>query len=82
MRVMSEVLCACYTGKTRAPLQEAKTIPSFDFAKCFDRIPHGIMLQLVSEMGLPPTLLRPIRVRGTYRCEWLGFGGEASPSDE
>ena len=33
---------------------------SFDFAKCFDRIPHGIMLRLVGEMGLPTELLRPI----------------------
>ena len=33
---------------------------SFDFAKCFDRIPHGIVLQLAEEMGLPYTILRPI----------------------
>ena len=34
---------------------------SVDFAKCFDRIPHGVLLALVEQMGLPPEIARPVR---------------------
>ena len=34
---------------------------SLDYTKCFDRVPHEVMLRLVSEMGLPLLLVRPIR---------------------
>ncbi|KAJ9444445.1 Retrovirus-related Pol polyprotein from type-1 retrotransposable element R2 [Diplonema papillatum] len=38
---------------------------AFDYSKCFDRIPQEIMLKLVEDMGLPPSVLNA--VRGMYR---------------
>ena len=32
-----------------------------DYAKCFARLPHGIMLRLASESGASDRLMRPIR---------------------
>ena len=31
-----------------------------DYAKCFDRLPHSIMLNLAKAMGAPPRLLSPL----------------------
>ena len=32
-----------------------------DYAKCFDRLPHGVMLRLASESGASDRLMNPIR---------------------
>eukprot|EP00973_Karenia_brevis_P047280 6561799-Karenia_brevis.AAC.1 len=34
---------------------------SLDYAKCFDRLPHGILLQLIEELGLPDVIVKPLR---------------------
>ena len=34
---------------------------SFDFRKCFDLIPHGILFSILQEMGLPSGILQPMR---------------------
>lgn len=37
----------------------------FDYAKCFDQIPHSILFSLLERMGLPSMILRPSR--GMYK---------------
>eukprot|EP00662_Eupelagonemidae_sp_cell21_P057404 gene57404-biopygen32076 len=34
---------------------------SLDWSKCFDRLPQGIMLRLVEELGMSPRVLGPLR---------------------
>ncbi|CAE8623234.1 unnamed protein product [Polarella glacialis] len=38
---------------------------SFDYSKCFDNIPHNILLNLVGSMGMASRILRP--VTGMYK---------------
>ena len=40
-------------------------LASFDYQKCFDRVPQEIMFQLVERLGLPDNMMRPIR--GIYK---------------
>ena len=34
---------------------------ALDFAKCFDRVPRGLVLKLAEAMGLHPRILKPLR---------------------
>eukprot|EP00973_Karenia_brevis_P040424 5586703-Karenia_brevis.AAC.1 len=34
---------------------------SFDYVKCFDLIPHELLLEMVDEMGLHPCVAKPLR---------------------
>ena len=34
---------------------------ALDFAKCFDRVPQSLTLDLVEKMGLHPKILQPLR---------------------
>ncbi|KAJ9440356.1 RNA-directed DNA polymerase from mobile element jockey [Diplonema papillatum] len=49
---------------------------ALDFAKCFDRVPQGIVLRLAEEMGLDARILRPLRAmyRGMKRRFKLPLG--------
>ncbi|KAJ9468433.1 RNA-directed DNA polymerase from mobile element jockey [Diplonema papillatum] len=49
---------------------------ALDFAKCFDRVPQGIVLSLAEEMGLDERILRPLRAmyRGMKRPFKLSLG--------
>ena len=50
-----------------------------DYAKCFDRLPHGIMLRLASESGAPDRLMAPIRSMYSHlrrRFKFCGGVGE------
>ena len=40
-------------------------LASFDYQKCFDRVPQEIMFRLVEQLGLPQNMMRPIR--GMYK---------------
>ena len=64
-------VCWALALKVEAALLSGKPVFGicFDFAKCFDRIPHNILLELVERMGLAPRVLRPIRTmyRGLQR---------------
>ena len=48
--------------KVEAALLEGKPLYGvrFDYAKCFDQVPHSILLPLVAQMGLPPRLTKPL----------------------
>eukprot|EP00660_Eupelagonema_oceanica_P019607 gene19607-biopygen16350 len=53
---------------------------SIDWAKCFDRLPQGILLRLLERMGLAERVLRPLRtmyarLRRRFRAAG-GVGGE------
>ncbi|KAJ9450221.1 RNA-directed DNA polymerase from mobile element jockey [Diplonema papillatum] len=49
---------------------------ALDFAKCFDRVPQGIVLRLAEGMGLDARILRPLRAmyRGMKRRFKLPLG--------
>eukprot|EP00973_Karenia_brevis_P051540 7158540-Karenia_brevis.AAC.1 len=34
---------------------------NFDYTKCFDLVPHSILLPLVEFMGLPGRVMRPLK---------------------
>eukprot|EP00665_Eupelagonemidae_sp_cell47_P008443 gene8443-2313_t len=58
---------------------------SADWAKCFDRVPHGIMLALLEETGLHAGILRPLRTmyrRLRRRFRVNGAVGEAFASSQ
>ncbi|KAJ9440182.1 Retrovirus-related Pol polyprotein from type-2 retrotransposable element R2DM, partial [Diplonema papillatum] len=59
-------------------LDESKSLymVALDFAKCFDRVPQGIVLRLAEEMGLDARILRPLRAmyRGMKRRFKLPLG--------
>ncbi|KAJ9463845.1 RNA-directed DNA polymerase from mobile element jockey [Diplonema papillatum] len=59
-------------------LDETKSLymVALDFAKCFDRVPQGIVLSLAEEMGLDARILRPLRAmyRGMKRRFKLPLG--------
>ena len=38
---------------------------SVDLAKAFDSLPHGVMLRLLSELGMDERVLRPLRTMYT-----------------
>ena len=46
-----------------------------DYAKCFDRLPHGIMLRLASESGASERLMAPIRSMHSHLRRRLKFCG-------
>eukprot|EP00660_Eupelagonema_oceanica_P019557 gene19557-biopygen9319 len=49
---------------------------SLDWSKCFDRLPQGILLRLVDEMGLSPRVLAPLRAMyGRLRRRFRAAGG-------
>ncbi|KAJ9465251.1 Retrovirus-related Pol polyprotein from type-2 retrotransposable element R2DM, partial [Diplonema papillatum] len=59
-------------------LDESKSLymVALDFAKCFDRVPQGIVLRLAEGMGLDARILRPLRAmyRGMKRRFKLPLG--------
>ncbi|KAJ9463785.1 Retrovirus-related Pol polyprotein from type-2 retrotransposable element R2DM [Diplonema papillatum] len=59
-------------------LDESKSLymVALDFAKCFDRVPQGIVLRLAEEIGLDARILRPLRAmyRGMKRRFKLPLG--------
>eukprot|EP00973_Karenia_brevis_P041921 5803289-Karenia_brevis.AAC.1 len=49
--------------KVEAAILEGKPLfgISFDYTKCFDCIPQGILLELIDHMGIAECILKPIR---------------------
>eukprot|EP00973_Karenia_brevis_P033631 4637103-Karenia_brevis.AAC.1 len=46
-----------------------------DYSKCFDRLPHGILLALAEHMGLPQGVARPLEHMLRCSRKRFRFGG-------
>ena len=46
-----------------------------DYAKCFDRLPHGVLLSLARRAGMDELVLRPLRAIYADLERWFKVGG-------
>jgi len=51
-----------------------------DYAKCFDRLPHGVLLTLASKAGMDEKVLPPLRAIYTDLERRFKVGGSLGPS--